>query len=163
MNLWSVRAATKTSINWGKWEKGKMSKSTFPLSKARTKFYRLGNAFTWRKITFCAKGYQYRLLVAYRTDKEQFSAMLGMDDAGDTKVVARLEFHGTHGGWHMHYATGSIGAVPAGIRVGPWTKRRDCNSHPNFGLGNTSELAEQARVMTIISEVFGLQATGGML
>ena len=163
MNVWDVRSAKKSDLKVGKWTSGSMTRSAFPLSRAKTKYYRLGSAYTWRVVTFRAGGCDYRILVSFRTDKEQFSAMLGMDDAGDMKIIARLEFHGTHGGWHIHHSTGEISAIPSGIRVGPWVRRRDCTTHADFGLAGMSEDSERAKVMTIVSDVYGLRQEGGML
>jgi len=54
----------------------------------------------------------------------QFQAMFGMiDAAGDTKVLATLEFHPTHDGWHAHAACGDIAAVPSGVKRGSWVSR----------------------------------------
>lgn len=141
-----------------------MSRTSFPLSKARTKFYRLGSAWTWRIITFSAEGYEYRILVAYRTDREQFFAMLGVTDSvGDTKLVARLEFHGTHGGWHLHYASDEMATVPAGVRSGPWVKKYDCSKQGKFGLPHGSDDEAKSKAMTIVADVFRLRVGGAMI
>ena len=48
--------------------------------------------------------------------------MLGLEEGGDTKVVARYERHPSHNGWHAHVACQSED-VPPGIKVGPWVNR----------------------------------------
>jgi hypothetical protein len=98
MNVWKVRGAEKTVVDPGSWQEGKMSRTAFPMSKSRSRAYRLGAGWRWRIMRFYASEHDFRLLVAFRTDKEQFIAMLGMDDGGDMKIVATLEFHGTHPG-----------------------------------------------------------------
>ena len=164
MNVWDVRRAAKSKVSWGTWGKGSMTRTAFPLSKAKRRFYRLGSAYSWRVITFEAEGYEYRLLVTYRTDKEQFSAMLGVSNAeSDTKIVARLEFHGTHGGWHMHYASEAMATVPGGVRSGPWVKKHDCNTHGKFGLPHGSEDGAKSKAMTIVADVFRLRTEEAML
>lgn len=103
------------------------------------------------------------MLLAYRIDKEQYIAMLGMDADGDTKVVARLEYHGTHGGWHIHYPSQELSAVPTGVRSHPWLKRRECREHDTFMLSGLSQDAEKSAAMTIASKAFGLHGSGGLL
>ncbi len=164
MNVWDLRRANKSNIRWGSWGSGSMTRTAFPLSRARRRFYRLGSAYTWRVVTFDAGDYQYRLLVAYRTDKEQFSALLGVtDDSEDTKIVARLEFHGTHGGWHIHYASDELESVPSGVRCGPWVKRHDCGGHENFGLSASSSDDANRKAMTIVADVFRLRTEDSMI
>lgn len=164
MNVWHLRRASKCNINLGKWSSGSMNKAAFPLSKARTRFYRLGQAWTWRVVSFEAGSEVYRILVTFRTDKEQFQAMLGLVEArGDTKVIARLEFHGTHGGWHLHYAAGDLAKVPSGIRVGPWLKMHDCVRHETFGLSHDLEDDAKSKAMTIVADVFRLNDEEAML
>jgi hypothetical protein len=160
MNLWNLRGQAKQRLSLGTWTGGKMTRSAFPLSKAASKFYRLGALWTWRVITFESGGSNYRILVAYRTDKEQFQALLGLDVAGDTKVVARLEFHGTHGAWHLHYASEPLGVVPSGIRSGPWVRRHECKKHGTFGLSGTGA---ESKAMTIVADIFGLHSESGGL
>ena len=158
MNVWKIRSEDKTALEFGRWETGKMSRSAFPMSKARAKAYRLGSAWTWRVIKFDADGSQYRILVAYRTDKEQFMATLAVEDAGDMRIVASLEYHPTHGGWHIHYASEPMVNVPSGVRRGPWVRRMECVKHEQFGLTGSSA---GTRAMTIITDVYGLKRANG--
>lgn len=59
--------------------------------------------------------------MSYSYSLGQYQAMLGIVDGGDTKLLARLERHPTHGGWHMHATCDSDAAQP-GIKVGPWVR-----------------------------------------
>jgi hypothetical protein len=120
MLLRHIILAKKVISAPGQWQSGKMPRTAFPLSKSKAKAYRLGNR-RWRALSFTADGNLFRLLVSYSYDLGQFQAMLGMDDGGDTKLLARLERHPTHAGWHMHVTCDSDDAPP-GIKAGPWVR-----------------------------------------
>ena len=48
--------------------------------------------------------------------------MLGAaDENGDMRVLAILEFHGTHGNWHVHANEADIAKIPAGFARSPHT------------------------------------------
>lgn len=140
-----------------------MTRSSFPMSKSRSKAYRLGSAWRWRVVTFSAGGADYRLLVAFRTDKEQFMAKLGLDDSGDMKIVASLEFHGTHPGWHLHHPNMDISGVPPGVMRGPWVRRRECHGETEYGLDGADP---DAKAFSIAAAIFGIgqgRGAGAML
>lgn len=163
LNVWNLRKFPKSNIDFGKCETGKVKPTAFPMSRARSRSYRLGSKWRWRVIKFQCEGCDYRVLLAYRTDREQFLANLGLFSSGDTKIVASLEFHGTHPGWHLHYAKDQIDRVPAGIRRGPWNARFNCHSHLDFGAVDSDF---DKRAVTIVCDVFGIRsasASGGML
>lgn len=130
MLLRDVIRATKVITSAGQWQSGKMPRSAFPLSKSKAKAYRLGNR-RWRAASFTARGCVFRLLVSYSYGLGQYQAMLGMDDGGDTKLLARIEKHPTHGGWHMHVACDSDDA-PAGIKKGPWVRCLHAALHKKY-------------------------------
>lgn len=48
--------------------------------------------------------------------------MLGVEVGGDTKVLATLERHATHKGWHAHVCCHPLEDAPAGIKRGPWVR-----------------------------------------
>lgn len=153
MNIWHLRKAEKIAIDCGKWQTGKMPKNAFPMSKSRAKVYRLGSAWQWCVMTFQVSEKYYRILVAFRTDKEQFLAKLAVDDGGDMKLIARLEFHGTHGGWHVHYTDEPMRDIPSGVVNGPWVRRKECLKHKEFGFLSANA---RSRALTITSQVFGI-------
>lgn len=72
----------------------------FPLSKA--KGLRVGGGWHWVIIELEAGKAECRLLVAYHPAKENYLAVLGYLVGADTHVIAALEYHGTHPGWHVH-------------------------------------------------------------
>lgn len=128
MNVRTIIASKKTIFDAGKWSKGTMPKSAFPLSKSGSKSYRYGNR-RWRTVTFEASGLKCRLLINYHPTLLQYQAMLGVEAGGDTKVLVSLELHPTHKPWHVHACCGSLSDIPAGIKRGSWV--RNLNGHNN--------------------------------
>lgn len=100
MRLKDIIRAKKTNIHWGDWKSGvKMLRTQFPMSKGS---FSVRSVYNWNISTFECLGKSFRLLVFYRADKQEYGAWLGMEDDKDMKVIARLEFHASHPGWHMH-------------------------------------------------------------
>jgi hypothetical protein len=124
MRLKDVIWAEKTVTDGGKWQFGvRMPPSAYPMSKKRGGAYRLGAKFTWRVILFSALSRDFRLLIGYRTDLQQYEATLGMIDGADTKVLASYEFHGTHAGWHVHAICGDVADIGIGFQRHPGQRR----------------------------------------
>lgn len=143
-----IRSANKTDLDWGKWQVGGMLPSAFPLSKRRGRAYRLGVAYRWRVITFTALGSKFRLLIVFNAAKEQYRATLAYDQDRDMSVIASLEYHGTHPGWHLHGACGDIGTIPLGSMRGAWQKRfppaRTAHRRYDFGITDDVSALEVA-------------------
>ena len=106
--------AHKTVTGLGAWTDKRMTKnpSKFPLW--RPKGTKLGSAWRWRVVEFSVLDVTSalrtgRMLVAYRLDKQEFLSYVGVDEltGNGTLVIACLEFHGTHAGWHLHAACAS--------------------------------------------------------
>jgi len=121
MNIRKIIKAQKAITKTGSWASGVMPKSAFPLSKSGNKTYKLGNR-RWRIVVFDALDAEFRLFINYHPALYQYQAMLGFDVAGDMKVLASLEFHPTHGGWHVHVCCDEVGSVPVGVKRGPWLR-----------------------------------------
>ena len=119
----TIRNAAKDVREWGKWQAGGMTASTFPLSKRKGRSLRFGSAYRWRLVRFEANNHHFRLLLVYSLPKEQYRAILAMEGDGDMSVIASYEFHGTHPGWHLSAACGDLSVVPGGVLIGPWQKR----------------------------------------
>ena len=87
--------------------------------------------------------------------------MLGLDDQGDTKLLARLERHPTHAGWHVHVACESDDAPP-GIKQGPWVKCLHSRLHKKY---RKSAPENNVEAYQIAVAVFRLDRTegGGLL
>lgn len=110
MKLRRIVQATKTITDSGTWKTGsKMPKSAFPLSKSSQ--FKVSSTYTWKVISFDALGERFRVLIYYRIALHQYSAVLAKAVGGDMLVMARLEFHGTHPGWHCHALCDATGAV----------------------------------------------------
>lgn len=135
-----IRSANKVVSDWGKWQAGGMTSAAFPLSRRRGRAYRVGSAYKWRVIQFSALGETCRLLILYNATKEQYGATLAVERGRDMIVVASLEFHGTHPGWHMHGGCGDVDALPLGSMRGGSRKRfprsRTAHRRHDFGINN---------------------------
>ena len=109
MRLREFVRASKVITNLGAWTDKGMPKtnSKFPLWKP--KGVRLAAAWRWRVDEFTmddgfGKSRVGRMLIAYRFDKEEYLAYVGLDEMSGhgVRVIGCLEFHGTHPGWHVH-------------------------------------------------------------
>jgi hypothetical protein len=98
----------------GPWHSGKrMPRAAFLLSKSHS--YPLGSSFDWCVVEMQSDVRAYRLLVAFDSAKAQYRAWLGMVDGTDQALIARLEFHPSHSGWHCHTKTGALDKVARGV------------------------------------------------
>jgi hypothetical protein len=104
----------KTLTSVGKWQSGKrMPRTAFPLSKSHS--YPHGSSFDWCVCEAAAGSNAYRLLVAFDPAKEQYRAWLGLISGSDQALLARLEFHPSHKGWHCHLKRGPLDRVARGV------------------------------------------------
>lgn len=144
----AIRSADKAVSDWGKWQTGGMTSAAFPLSKRRGRAYRVGSAFKWRVIQFSALGETCRVLILYNAGKEQYYAHLAVERGRDMIVVASLEFHGTHPGWHMHGGCGDLDALPLGSMRGGSRRRfplpRRTHRRHDFGISNEGAALDMA-------------------
>ena len=164
MRLKDILKAEKSAFDWGKWQDGgKMPRTAFPLSKPRDRAYKLPS-YRWRVVTFSALGHLFRLLIAYRLDKEQYRAVLAQDHGRDMTVVAQYEFHGTHPGWHLLATCEGIETAPVGVMRHPWQRR-----FPNSLRGTYSQRHAEFRVasddhaLSVAQRFFRLQHRKGEL
>jgi len=119
----------------------------FPVSKGHS--FRVRSSYNWRIVTFECLGNQFRLLVFYRNDKQEYEAWLGMVDGSDTKVLARLEFHATHPGWHLH-TNCETNDTPSGRIGGNVHRSRLTSRRSDFGV------IDDAKALLIATEAFGV-------
>ena len=117
----------KVLVRSGTWAYGNVTKSEFPLSHV-TKL-KLSKAWQWCVHTVADADRQYRVLVAIEPGKKQYWAWLGAVFGDDQAVIARVEFHHSHDGWHCHWKTGELTDVPRGaVKAGSAReKRKDCS------------------------------------
>ncbi len=106
--------AKKTVTKAGSWKDGKMPRTAFPLVGTRS--LRLSGGWEWRVDQIeGANSSDCRLLIAIREDVEACQAYLSIRRGSDYAVIARLEYHATHPGWHCHAECGSVDDVPVGV------------------------------------------------
>lgn len=109
-----VLKAPKAVVQAGSWKvvtgKAKMPTRAFPLSRP----FQLGRNWHWRVDVLEVAGTQLRLLTAYEPQREEFRAWLSYQRGSAYVILAQLEFHGTHPGWHCHTYCKDIGDIPPG-------------------------------------------------
>lgn len=151
-----VRAADKKHLNTGSWKTGKkMPKSSFPLRGSQS--YRLPGTWTWRIISFVSDSESYRVLLAYKAEKQEFIAMLGHIVGRDMTVLCRIEHHGSHPGWHVHYQP--YREKQSGVVRGADEKKRSCGGDSRFGTDVTSGFNDWA--ISVAYSLFDLPHPSG--
>jgi hypothetical protein len=58
-------------------------------------------------------------------------------------MMASLEFHGTHPGWHMQGGCGDMELIPVGRYMGPWRKRIT-GRHMEWGITGHADALQRA-------------------
>lgn len=142
-----------------------MPPGAFPMSKGKKNSYRLGAAYRWRIIKFDALTHSFRLLVAYRTDVDEFRAMLGMVVGSDTRLVCEHCFHGSHPGWHVHADCGHIENNPVGVMRWPGYTRRpkSRSAHRSLQLVRGGGKLNEGYALQIAEQRFQLYSEGELL
>ena len=123
MRVAKVIGAAKSDVVLFRWSDDKLKAKDFPLGKKRGKAYPLTRRYRWQVITFRALGRNFRVLVAYHLLAPEFITTLAEEIAGDSRVLARWEFHGTHAGWHVHTVCGDTDGLSVGVIKPLGTKR----------------------------------------
>ena len=134
------------------WHNGAVAHAAFPLSHKGK--IRLGKAWNWSVHTVEDGHRSYRILVAFDPAKLQYMAWLGASFGNDQAVIARVELHHSHDGWHCHWKTGLIEEVGRGVVNAPFGKerRRDCSDH-NIAIGKSSALGLAYRLFNVSYKV----------
>ena len=127
-----------------------MPRTQFPLSKGS---FRVRSDYNWSVSTFDCLGQTFRLLIFYRIDKQEYGAFLGLIDDKDTRVLARLEFHASHGGWHIH-TNCETDQTPGG-RTGGNAYIRIPKSHDEDRRSDF-DITDDAKALYIAAKAFGL-------
>lgn len=99
----------------------KMPPSAFKLTKRAS--YILGRGWHWRVDELSGGDLTFRLLIAFKADTEEYMAWLAMPAGDGLRVIARLEYHGTHPGLHCHSTCEDHEGVPVGDQ-NPYMFRR---------------------------------------
>lgn len=121
MDLKGIIKAEKTVLNDTSWHSVKLKKNDFPLSKK--KGLKLGSQWEWRIITFSCLGCELRLLISFNSAKSSCNSWLGLAINDDMTVLARIEYHATHGTWHVHTNCNDTENIISGIVGGNSFKR----------------------------------------
>lgn len=89
-----------------------MPKTAFPLSKNRA--FSIRARYRWRIIKFSCFRSEYRVLIFYRSDIEEYAAYLGEFTSGEMTVLCRYEYHGSHPDWHAHTTCEDVRVLDSG-------------------------------------------------
>lgn len=107
-----ILTADKTDLTFGNWSDEKLKHKDFPLRRSA---YPLTRRWRWQVITFRSNGKRFRILSAYHTLVPEYLAILAEDTVGDSRIVARWEFHQSHAGWHIHACCTELDNITVGI------------------------------------------------
>lgn len=120
--------ASKCVTDSGKWVTGKPNKKLLELSKGK---FSLGSQWTWRKIVLEASGHTFHIAVAFHAAKQEYVAHLAVVSGHDCLVLASIENHGTHPGWHLHVNCQGEGGTNVGRLRYPAQSRIPGGSKPH--------------------------------
>jgi len=151
----------KRLVLGGAWHDGKMPRSAFPLSKSHS--YLLGSSWRWLVWNLAASGRKFRLLVAYDHGKAQYRAWLGLEAVdGDQAILARLEHHPSHKGWHCHVKRGPIDQLGYGVVRHPNIREngRLCADKSPFQVSDVDALGIACRAFNIEASIDGGELFG---
>ena len=148
MRAIDVARREKTITDGGKWTYGKMTHAAFPLS--RNHGYRLGQYWNWRVIELELEGALYRLLVAYEPRKLQYRAWLGLVKGDDQILLARLEYHPDHLGWHCHMTYGELEKITPGVVKRHTDRLKACPDKEPFQPTDMTALNAALRVFRMV-------------
>jgi hypothetical protein len=145
----------KRIVETGEWTHGKMPRTAFPLSKSHS--FALGSAWSWAVWRLAADGRHYKVLVALEPGKQQYQAWLGFESGADQALLARLEYHPSHRGWHCHVKKGELEDVGLGVVKHPNSREmvRLCKDE-NFEITLLNAFGLACQVFNIVPSGSGL-------
>lgn len=91
----------------GKWSNKKLPKTGGPFPLSKTKSVRLGDQWDTRFVKMSFDGHEYVLMIGLNQKKQEFAAYLGVRIGDNSLILARLEYHSTHPGVHIHSCCGT--------------------------------------------------------
>lgn len=146
-SLAEIVRADKVIVDDGKWQKGHVTQSAFPLSKSRKKHYRFGPEYQWRIVRFDCLAVRCRVLILFNAGKEICRSTLAVEVENDLAVLCSHEYHADHRGWHCHLTWERHDRVTPGVlRTGQrrWPHARAEHSREEFGVSLASALSHVA-------------------
>lgn len=152
--------ADKTNVQISRdWKSGHIPRARFSLSRAKNKAYKFGSAYKWRTISFDALGHKCTVLVLLNTGKQICRMTLGVEEAGDMKVLGHHEYHSSEPGWHCHVHRKPINKIEGGIfRKGQerWPKNEELTNNKEFNANTDNAIG-------LAADFFNIQNTGTLL
>jgi hypothetical protein len=151
----------KSILFLGAWGEDKIRTKDFPLSRGKGKTFPLTRRYRWRVSILQACSRKFRLMVAYHTQLPEFLAVLAEDLSGDSRVLARLEFHQSHDGWHLHPFCDDSDLATAGIvkPLGTIRLPKQGANHRNRTLLGSGDKMNDACADKIVADFFRIPDT----
>lgn len=154
--LKDIIRSKKTNIDTGKWTRGHIPRSAFPMSRLKDKRYKFGPEYSWRLVKFEALTKPCRILIFFNDNKEILRARLGVEVNGDMVVLSDYEFHATEPGWHCHVAVkpiSELGSGAARVQTKKWPKN---SSQKEFRI-------DEAGALSFVAKHYNFEAQGDLL
>lgn len=132
-----------------------MAKGEFPLSKNNS--FRLGRGWEYCVHDLSQDGVDdMRLLIAFNPGKRDFLAWLAFATPKDNALVARLEYHASHLGWHIHLKPKLLSKVTWGVVKQRGEKLCQCGSDRDPALGKGDAEAIAFKIFNVAPAPWGL-------
>lgn len=97
-----------------------------------------------------------RLLIAFNAGKRDYLAWLTFASDQDQAVIARLEYHASHLGWHVHLKPKAISKVAWGVVKQSGENLVRCNSDRDPALNKSEAEALAFRIFNVSHGPWGL-------
>jgi hypothetical protein len=156
VNLKDFIRAEKTNVDLGKWLKGHIPRSAFPMSLLKEKNYKFGPDYSWRLIKFVALERKCRVLIWYNEGKQIFRSRFGVEANNDMIVLCEFEYHAGEPGWHCHVTANDISQIVPGQARGDKKKWPRSPSRQEFH-------ATKDSAVSIVAERYNFSAQGDLL
>jgi hypothetical protein len=154
--LKEIMRCQKTNVETGKWARGHIPRSAFPMSKLKDKRYKYGQEYAWRVVKFDAGQQSCRILILFNENKEILRARLGVDVNGDMIVLSDFEYHASEPGWHCHVALKPISEIGSGAA------RHDAKKWPKDSTRKEFRV-DEASALSIVAKHYNFQAQGELI
>jgi hypothetical protein len=149
----------KSAIQISDWKTGHITRTAFPLSRVKSRRYKLGSEYRWRTIQFTALGREFRVLIELNENKAIYRATLGLKNEEDITVICQHEYHNSEPGWHCHVSFGEVEKLPSGVMrssLTRWPKALLVQPEAVFPVS-------QNNALSVAAERFRFRAQGDLL